>query len=422
MRPALSRAVLLSLLLLSSSWVYGYSLKKIAVTGSARIPEAEIVKATGLTAGANVTAEDLKDAANHLTESGVFSQVSYKFDGETAEYMVVDAEQFVPATLENFVWFSDAELISRIHNRVPLFTGTIPMTGNLADEVSAELDSILKTKGIPGHTVAAPVPATGQPQAIQFRLTGLNVQIAEVRFQGAAADRIPLLQTATKNLIGTPYLKTPIAGQLRQACLRVYGKLGFLKAQFGEPEPSVVNENPTQPTVALRITVQEGDPYSFLGMDWTGNNAITTAELVKLVDLKPGDEAYSVRLATDIAAAKLLYGSRGYMDPQIRSSATLDPATHTAVFHLALQEGSRYHMGKLDLQNLDTQQADLVRSVWELHEGDVYDASYAKDFLKKHPHELKALNGWGAAYTQTVHDDTLVVDLTLKFQKLEQTR
>src|SRR5204863_4336901 len=87
MRPALSRAVLLSLLLLSSSWVYGYSLKKIAVTGSARIPEAEIVKATGLTAGANVTAEDLKDAANHLTESGVCSQVRYKFDGETAEYM-----------------------------------------------------------------------------------------------------------------------------------------------------------------------------------------------------------------------------------------------------------------------------------------------------------------------------------------------
>ena len=79
-------------------------------------------------------------------------------------------------------------------------------------------------------------------------------------------------------------------------------------------------------------------------------------------------------------------------------------------------------LGKLDLQNLDTQQADLVRSVWELHEGDVYDASYAKDFLKKHPHELKALNGWGAAYTQTVHDDTLVVDLMLKFQKLEQTR
>jgi len=230
-----------------------------------------------------------------LTQSGVFGQVNYKFDGESAEYTVADAEQFVPAVFENFVWFTDAELSSQVRSSVPLFTGVIPLTGN-----------------------------------------------------------------------------------------------------------------------------QEGDPYVFSAADWTGNQAISAAELMKLIDLKPGIEADSVRLAGDIAAAKDLYGTKGYMNALVKSSATLDGNRHTAVFHLEVHEGSLYHMGKFQTQDLDPQQAELVRRVWELHEGDVYGASYPKAFLKQHPHELQSLNGRGAVYTQTIHDDTLAGDLTLKFQRLDQ--
>jgi len=149
---------------------------------------------------------------------------------------------------------------------------------------------------------------------------------------------------------------------------------------------------------------------------------ISTAELMKLIELKPGAEADSVRLAGDIASAKDLYGTKGYMNAQVKSSATLDGVKHSAVFHLEVQEGSLYHMGKLQTQDLDVQQTELVHRVWELHEGDVYDASYPKAFLKQHPHELQSLTGWGAVYTQTIHDDTLAVDLVLKFQRLNDPR
>ena len=421
-KMALPRSILFSFLLFSSSWARGYSLKKITVSGSTRIAEADIVKATGLKPGSTITADDLKQAADRLTQSGVFGQVNYKFDGESAEYTVADAEQFVPAVFENFVWFTDAELSSQVRSSVPLFTGVIPLTGNLSDQVCAALDSLLKEKGVPGHTIATTNPTIGEVQMMQFRIVGINVQISGISFPGAAPDRLSLLQAATKNLIGTTYMKSSLTQQVRQTCLRVYGKLGFLKAQLGAPHTELTRQDPAQPTVAVEVYIQEGDPYVFSAADWTGNQAISAAELMKLIDLKPGIEADSVRLAGDIAAAKDLYGTKGYMNALVKSSATLDGNRHTAVFHLEVHEGSVYHMGKLQTQDLDPRQAELVHRVWELHEGDVYDANYPKVFLKQHPHELQSLNGWGAVYTQTIHDDTLAVDLTLKFQRLDQPR
>jgi outer membrane protein assembly factor BamA len=383
---------ILFILFLTSS-ALGYSLKKITVTGSARIAEADIIKATGLRSGSTITADDLKKAADRLTQSGVFGQVNYKFDGESVEYTVADADQFVPAVFENFVWFTDADLGSYIRNLVPLFTGVVALSGNLPDQVCAALDSLLKEKGIPGQTVATPNPAIGDVQAVQFRVAGVNVQIAEISFSGATPDRLPLLQAATKNLIGSIYMKSSFAQQVRQSCLRVYGRLGLLKAQFGVPQIELVLQSSVQPTISIKVSIQEGDPYSYSAADWTGNKAISAAELTKLIDLKAGAEADSVRLAGDIAAAKDLYGTRGFMNAQVKSSATLDGSNHTAVFHLEVQEDPLYHMGKLQTQDLDPQLAELVRRVWELHEGDVYDASYPKVFLKKHPHELQAMNG-----------------------------
>jgi hypothetical protein len=40
--------------------------------------------------------------------------------------------------------------------------------------------------------------------------------------------------------------------------------------------------------------------------------------------------------------------------------------------------------------------------------------------MKKHPRELNALDGWAPHYTQTIHDDTHVVDLSLKFEKFQR--
>ncbi len=216
-----------------------FILAKIRVNGSKRFAEADIIKASGLQRGATVTAADLKQAADRLGQCGVFGQVSYRYDGESADYTVVDAEQFAPAAFENFVWFSDTDLIQRLHDSLPLFDGKVPLSGDLSDQMSAVLDSILKEKGIQGHVISIMRGSlAGQLQAMQFRIEGVNAKIGEIRFPGSAPDRLPLLQSATKTMIGDEYMQTSAAGAIKQSIPQVYGKLGFLKAQFGVPSLS----------------------------------------------------------------------------------------------------------------------------------------------------------------------------------------
>jgi len=398
-----------------------FSLGKVRASGSKRFPEGDIVKATGLKPGATVTGDDLKQAASRLAQCGVFKEVRFSFDGVSADYAVVDADQLVPATFENFVWFSDAELAQRVHGSVPLFNGNVPLTGDLPDQISAVLDSILKQKGIPGHaTSMMQGTLAGQLQTLQFKIDGIDAKITEIRFPGSAPERTPLLQAASKLLVGEDYLRSTVAETINRNAPSVYGKLGFLKAQFGSPKPVILKDDAKQPVVAVEVPVQEGDQYTFAALSWTGAIMVPTPELAKGIDLKPGAPADTTQLAKGIAAVKQLYGAKGYMYAQVRSTATLDTEKHTATFNLEVKEGPLYHMGKLEIQGLEPQRAQLVQKVWELHPGDVYDASYPPSFLKNHPRELSALNGWAARFTQTIHDDTHVVDLSVKFDKFQR--
>lgn len=398
-----------------------FLLKKINVSGSQRFAEPEIVQATGLKPGSTVTADDLKEAANRLGQSGVFSQVSYRYDGISADFTLVDAAKFVPATFENFVWFSNADLVQRIHRTVPLFNGSVPLAGSLPDQVSAALDAILKEKGVPGHTVETMGGKLGGSlEAARFQIEGVTAKISEIRFVGAAPERIPALLQATRKTAGDNYMQSFFADVIKLNAPQVYGKLGFLKAQFGPPKLVIVKDDPVQPIVAVEVPVQEGDPYSFAAANWSGAAAVPLADLANVISLQPGSPADTIRLAGDLAKAKELYGTKGYMNAQVKSTATLDSEKHTAIFNLQVTEGPLYRMGKLEVQAPDPQRAELTRKVWGMHEGDVYDAGYVRTFLKKHPAELSALNGWFLNFTQTIHDDTHVVDLSLKYEKFQR--
>ena len=99
--------------------------------------------------------DDFKKAARTLGMTGAFDDVAYSFqyspEGTKLELQVQDAEKFVPARFDNLVWFSDQELLDQLHAQVPLFQGQLPITGDLADEVSNALQALLITRNVPGR-------------------------------------------------------------------------------------------------------------------------------------------------------------------------------------------------------------------------------------------------------------------------------
>src|ERR1700691_3072250 len=117
-----------------------YKLISVKVTGSKHFTSEQVAAASGLPIGTVAHEEDFKKAARQLGESGAFSSISYTFTyssaGTRLEFQVTDAEKFVPARFADFVWFTDDELLSQLHRRIPLFSGELPLNGRLPDQSS----------------------------------------------------------------------------------------------------------------------------------------------------------------------------------------------------------------------------------------------------------------------------------------------
>ena len=68
--------------------------------------------------------EEFRKAARQLGESGAFNDIAYSLlyssAGTRLVFQVTDADKFVPVHFNDFVWFTDQELLQKVHERAPL--------------------------------------------------------------------------------------------------------------------------------------------------------------------------------------------------------------------------------------------------------------------------------------------------------------
>ena len=124
--------------------------------------------------------------------------------------------------------------MSQLHTRVPLFQGSLPLSGNLADQVSEALQALLIEHDVSGRAdyLRAGGQDGGPIEAFQFSVSGISIQIRDCSFTGAAAEEQPLLETAAKHVQNTDYSRTALRIQEEKTFLPIYLARGYLKASF----------------------------------------------------------------------------------------------------------------------------------------------------------------------------------------------
>lgn len=402
------------------------SLIAVKVTGSKRFPEAAIVAATGLQLGTVVDDDDFKKAARRLGDTGVFTDIGYKFSyssaGTKLELQVTDAPKFVPARFEDFVWFSDDELLRRIKEYDPLFDGELPLSGRLADHVSDVLQAMLVERGIAGDVEAVRVgKGDGPVEAILYKVSDVLIQVRNVEFVGAAPAEVPALKAAAKRLPDNEYSRSRLEVLVQKQLLPVYYARGFLKAAFSEPQPKVVKmpntateEGPRNQTlVDVTFNVTPGLQYKVKNLEWTGNHEFPTDALQKMIHVQPGQPANTARLTEDLKEVQKLYGSRGFITATIKVDAQFDDSTSTAVLRLDVKEGFVYHMGELEFRGLDNSLTAKLRAAWKLRQGDVFDGNYLSEYLPIAQKLLPPNLDWDVSSHATGNLTTKTVDVDL---------
>jgi len=94
----------------------------------------------------------------------------------------------------------------------------------------------------------------------------------------------------------------------------------------------------------------------------------------------------------------------------------LNDADGTASYKLEVKEGDQYRMGDVEIEGLDEKSSTHIREAWTLHQGEPYDSTYVKRFLKDTGDLLPPSIKWGVTIHEDLNEKEKTVDVTVRFK------
>lgn len=362
-------------------------LQQVRATGSTHYTEEQILALIGLKPGDPASRDKVQAVANYLSQLGIFSRVNWATSGgdTNLEFQVEDAP-VVPVWFDNFPWFSEKELLDSIRLAVPLFNGLAPHDGSLLDDISDSLTLLLQTNKITGTVTHELLDKPGSDdQVMQFHVDGPKMTIASITYTDAVAQNSAKLADRKMDIVGKPFSRFAIELFVSEQVRPVYLQSGHLRAKFGPPEPRFTGD-PNQPLpseVAVTIPIDAGLAYKLGPVTWTGNTAINTTPLDTLVTPKRDQVVDGMAMQDVWQRVQREYSRRGYVDAKIDPQPQYSDADTTVSFHVAINEGPLYRMGKLVITGLSLDAERALRVAWKLNPNDVYDGAWVDDMLVK---------------------------------------
>jgi hypothetical protein len=135
-------------------------------------------------------------------------------------------QQAIPCVFDNFVWFSDKEIVDEIRKDLPSFDGSAPEAGDSIDKILGALKRILKKKKLPSEVEYTFFSGDGYrygPEHI-FAARDAKVPVCKVVFQNSPPQLERDLQQIAQSLIKKDYSKVITRSFIDAAAVQVYRK------------------------------------------------------------------------------------------------------------------------------------------------------------------------------------------------------
>ncbi len=396
-----------------------FTMLKIVFKGSRVYNDQQLLSALGMKVGGSYTQQDLQDFANKLNATGMFSQVVYRFTPYDAEYDLKDADTLLPVKFQNCIWIDDNTLMEELKRRVPLFIGVVPQDGIMPEEVENKMEGILADRGVKAKVQFVPsFDAHNKLQAMAYSVIDPRIEIADMKLLDVSSDLAEPMAAAARKTVGREYSHDAMDSIVNATLLPVLQEKGYLRGYFSAANVKLVTapaDNPAK--VEVTVPVHEGAQYKITGFTMKSDDPIAKEAGKQLSTFKTGDVANMVALKQQFSTLGAPYLAKGYMAAKVKAEPTYDDAAHTVAFTIEFNPGEQYKLGKLNVQGLDDATTEKVMKVWTMKVGDIYDATYARNFLRNNEMKLAFLNGYSLGWTQRIHDDEKTVELSIFFRR-----
>jgi outer membrane protein assembly factor BamA len=377
------RTLLLLLLATFSAAAQTYKPAKVLFPNIPADQSAALLNLSGLTPGHPITKPDIEKAVQVLGDTGLFVDLRYAVDDRALTFTLTPTPpaEMLPVVFANFLFWKPGELEPLLRARVPLFTGTIPVSGTLQQSIADALTALLLERGIKARIEAILSQDRGQ-KAVAFSIISPAVQIRQVNVTGVSEATNSKIVGMLHNFSDSPFDRhSPDA--VRQRLLDTYLDLGYLDIAIDPPTPTEPVVEPTRIFVDVITTVHENAQYLISRLEWPVSPIVPKGEFERSVLLKPGEPASRIELLSAAARGQAAFALRGYLDAKLTRIDQKDSTDHTIAYTFTAAPGELYHVKAIHTVGFTQQQQKDFDRNWKLLPGSEYDGVYASLFFSR---------------------------------------
>jgi outer membrane protein assembly factor BamA len=356
--------------------------KTIQFKGDPEYSDKELMQAAGLKTGVVLTSAEMNEHSKLLMDSGVFDNLTFKFDGQDLIFSLVPATMLYPVRIENLPLTSGKELDDRLRGRFPLYHGKVPAEGSLLEGVKAAMQEMLAAQGIKAAVTAAPfgIGGTHKISAINFAIAETPVVVGAIELHGVSPEQQVAAKKIADRTTGSTFDTDNSTANIELAFSNFYADEGYPAVKVHAVRSGAPVATAESIGVPFAVTVDAGKLYKLGAVHLATNSVVTSADLNKITAQTNGStKGPSVRAIW--AMIHYLYESKGYLDCKITPHPEFNEAAGTVDYTVDIQPGAVYHLGLVRFENVSDDLRKLLMRNWQMLPGDPFNKSYVENFF-----------------------------------------
>lgn len=363
-----------------------FAFNAVTISGNQRVADGTILTFAGIARGEQVTAATVNDASQRIRESGLFSKVNVRTQGNTLVIDVVEFPTVNRINIEGNSQVRDAQLLEVVRSEPRrVYTPTQAEADTAAiTEVYASLGRI--------NAVVTPriIPLSDNRVDLVFEVVEAGLtEVERISFVGNrtySEGRLRrVLETKQAGILRSVISRDTFAADRiavdRRVLTDFYQSRGYADFRVQNVDVALTRE---RDAYLVTFNVQEGQQFKF--GDVTVSSAIPEADAAvfrNALKTRSGATYSPEMLDSDISRLELLATRMGINFLQVEPRITRDDRNLRLNVEFALVRGERIFVERIDIEGNSTTLDRVIRNQFRVVEGDPFNPREVREAAER---------------------------------------
>ncbi|MFW5788466.1 MAG: outer membrane protein assembly factor BamA [Spirochaetota bacterium] len=231
---------------------------------------------------------------------------------------------------------------------------------------------------------------------------GQRVTVREINFSGndfaSASTLRGRMETKAQSIFNSGVYQDRVLEEDRLRILEYYRERGYVDAEIEEIARETERDEEEERTdLILTVFIEEGNQYTFEGIEFEGNTIFSDEELAELVRVREDAVLDAIRLEEGIGQVQDRYYQSGYIYNAFNVTEDRDEQALSISYTVEITEQPRAHIENIIIRGNDKTADEVILREIPLEVGDVFSVSRIREGI----HDLTNLQYFSAVNPET---------------------